>query len=398
VLETAKTQWSKIQAMAIARAFSLLGTELTIFTLVFREKDKGPAAIAALFIVGTLPSILFAPWAGTIADRFSTKQVIPILSVIGGAAIFAQTQELETWAIWLLLFIANTCASVIGPTWGKLTPLLATKDDMGRAMGTIQSYFSISGLFGPALAGLLVKQTGFVATFVIDGICTTFIAVVPFLIKVNHEPEPLKAGERTEVSQGFKFMMDNALLRSLVILVFGMVLCISVISVGDVFLLTQVMGADSLIYGLVGSGFAIGTLLFSAIAGAKKVKPKTELVALGTGMGVLSIAAAGVGISPNYWFVMVIWFIAGMGNATINSYGVGMMIKVTPHEVQGRVFAAFGAIISVASIGSMSIAGYLIDVFGVREVFIGSGVFAFIAFAVLFPTVYREQTKLIKTS
>jgi len=127
--------------MAIARAFSLLGTELTIFTLVFREKDKGPAAIAALFIVGTLPSILFAPWAGTIADRFSTKQVIPILSVIGGAAIFAQTQELETWAIWLLLFIANTCASVIGPTWGKLTPLLATKDDMGRAMGTIQSTF-----------------------------------------------------------------------------------------------------------------------------------------------------------------------------------------------------------------------------------------------------------------
>ncbi len=59
MLEATKTQWSKIQAMAIARAFSLLGTELTIFTLVFREKDQGPAAIAALFIVGTLPMIIF---------------------------------------------------------------------------------------------------------------------------------------------------------------------------------------------------------------------------------------------------------------------------------------------------------------------------------------------------
>jgi MFS family permease len=396
MLETAKTQWSKIQAMAIARAFSLLGTELTIFTLVFREKDQGPAAVAALFIVGTLPSILFAPWAGTIADRFSTKTVIPILSVIGGAAVFAQTQELDTWAIWLLLFIANTCASVVGPTWGKLTPILAKQEDMGRAMGTIQSYFSMAGLFGPALAGLLVQQTGFVLTFVIDGIFTTFIAVVPFLIRVNHKPEALKHGEKTEVSQGFKFMMGNPLLRSLVILVFGMVLCISVIGVGDVFLLTEVMHADSLIYGLVGSGFAIGTLLFSAIAGAKKIKPKTELVVLGVGMAVLSIAALGVGLSPNYWFVMVIWFIAGMGNATINSYGVGMMIKVTPHEVQGRVFAAFGAIVSVASIGSMSIAGYLIDGFGVREVFMASGILAFLAFAVLFPTVYKEQLKLIK--
>ena len=396
MLETAKTQWSKIQAMAIARAFSLLGSELTIFTLVFREKDQGPAAVAALFIVGTLPMILFAPWAGTIADRFSTRTVIPIASVIGGATIFAQSQQLPTYLILTLLFIANTCASVVGPTWGKLTPTLAKKDDIGRAMGTIQSYFSMAGLFGPVVAGFLVAKTGFVVTFLIDGFLTTFIAFVPFLINVNHKPEPLEPGEKTSVAAGFKFMMDSPLLRSLIILVFGMVLCMSVVNVGDVFLLTDIMGADSFIYGLVGTGFALGTLIFSAIAGSRKVSPKTELIILGFGMAILSLSGFGVGIAPNYWFIMVVWFIAGMGNATINAYGVGMMIKVTPHEVQGRVFAAFGAIISVASIGSMSVAGYLIGVFGVRNVFVIAGSLAFIAFLVLFPTVYKEQLKLIK--
>jgi DHA3 family macrolide efflux protein-like MFS transporter len=396
MLEATKTQWSKIQAMAIARAFSLLGTELTIFTLVFREKDQGPAAIAALFIVGTLPMIIFSPWAGTIADRFSTRTVIPIASVIGGAAIFALAQELPNYLILTLLFIANTCASVVGPTWGKLTPTLAKQEDIGRAMGTIQSYFSIAGLFGPALAGFLVDRTGYVITFMIDGFLTTFIALVPFLIKVNHKPQPLEPGEKTSVAAGFKFMMDNPLLRSLVILVFGMVLCISVVNVGDVFLLTDIMGASSLIYGLVGTAFAAGTLIFSAFTGSRKVSPKTELIILGFGMAILSLSGFGVGIAPNYWFIMVVWFIAGMGNATINAYGVGMMIKVTPHEVQGRVFAAFGAIISVASIGSMSVAGLLIDAFGVREVFVIAGSLAFVAFAVLFPTVYREQMKQIK--
>ena len=382
--------------MALARAFSLLGSELTIFTLVFREKDQGPAAVAALFIVGTLPMILFAPWAGTIADRFSTRTVIPIASVIGGATIFAQSQQLPNYLILTLLFIANTCASVVGPTWGKLTPTLAKKEDIGRAMGTIQSYFSIAGLFGPAVAGFLVAQTGFVVTFLIDGFLTTFIALVPFLIHVNHKPQPLEPGEKTSVAAGFKFMMDSPLLRSLIILVFGMVLCMSVVNVGDVFLLTDIMGADSFIYGLVGTGFALGTLIFSAIAGSRKVSPKTELIILGIGMAILSLSGFGVGIAPNYWFIMVVWFIAGMGNATINAYGVGMMIKVTPHEVQGRVFAAFGAIISVASIGSMSVAGYLIGVFGVREVFVIAGSLAFIAFLVLFPTVYKEQLKIIK--
>lgn len=398
MIEPVKTQWTKIQYMALARAFSLLGTELTIFTLVFREKDQGPAAVAALFIVGTLPSILFAPLAGTIADRFSTRQIIPIGSVIGGASIFALSQPLDTWAIWLFLFIANSCASVVGPTWGKLTPTLAKREDIGRAMGTIQSYFSIAGLFGPAVAGILVAQTGYFITFIIDAIATTFIAFVPYLIKVNHKPEALKDGEKTDLAGGFKFMFRSPLLRSLVILVFGMVLCISVVNVGDVFLITDIMGADSFIYGLVGTGFALGTLLFSAIASAKKVKPRTELIILGYGMAILSLSGFAVGVAPNYWVIMGVWFVAGMANATINSYGVGMMIKETPHEVQGRVFAAFGSIIAVASIGSMSVAGYLIGAFGVREVFVIAGLLAFVAFVMLFPTVYKEQTKIIKAS
>ena len=382
--------------MALARGFSLLGTELTIFTLVFREKELGPAAVAALFIVGTLPVIIFSPIAGTIADRFSTKTVIPILSVIGGLAVFAQTQRLETWAILTLLFIANTCASIVGPTWAKLTPLLATKDDISRAMGTIQSYFSLAGLFGPAVAGILVSQTGYVITFVIDGIFTTLIAVVPFLIGVNHEPEKLKAGEKTEMTKGFQFLMQNSLLRALIILVFTMVLCLSVVNVGDVFLLTDVLGADAFIYGLVGSFFAIGTLLFSLFAGTKKFTGKQELQILGVGMAILSLSSFGVGLAIHYVMVMVIWFIAGMANATINSYGVGMMIKVTPHEVQGRVFAAFGALVSIASITAMSLAGWLINLYGVRAVFIVAGLAGFTAFVTLFPTVYKEQLKILK--
>jgi MFS family permease len=395
MLEVTKTMWSKIQAMAIARAFSLLGSELTLFTLVFREKEQGPAAVAALFIAGTLPMIIFAPWAGTIADRFSTKQVIPIFSVIGGAAVFCQTQHLATWLILTLLFISNTCASVVAPTWGKLTPTLATKGDISRAMGTIQTYFSMAMLLGPFVAGFLVSQTGFIATFVIDGIFTTLIAFMPLILNVNHEPEAKEEGEKVKVTEGFIFIFKNKFLRALVIMVFGVVLCMSVINVGDVFLLTEIMKADALIYGLVGGFFAVGTLVSSLIIGARKASPRVELLLLGIGTAVLSLSGLAVGLAPNYWFVMVVWFIAGSANATINTYGVGMMIKAIPHEVQGRAFAAFNAIISIASIGSMSVAGLLIGVFGVREVFITAGILAAISYVVLYPTVHREQSKVI---
>jgi len=398
VIEPVKTQWSKIQGMALARAFSILGSQLTIFTLVFREQASGPTAIAVLFIVGTLPVIIFSPWAGSIADRFSTRQIVPPFSIIGGAAVFALALDTEHWITLVLLFLANTCLSVVGPTWGKLIPVLATKDDTGRAMGTIQSYFAIAGLFGPFLAGFLVDNTGYVLTFMIDGIVTTLIAIVPFVLGINFVPKERVVGEKSQIMEGYRFMMSSPLLRSLVILVFGLVFCVSVINVGDIFLITEEMGASKTIYGLVGTGFAVGMLLTNLLVSQKKVSARTELVVLGFGMATLSVSGFFVGISPNYWVVMVVWFIAGAANATINSYGVGMMIKETPHEVQGRVFAAFGAVVSVASIGSMGIAGFAVESFGVREVFIFAGISAVVAFLILFPTVYKEQSKIIKAS
>ena len=122
------------------------------------------------------------------------------------------------------------------------------------------------------------------------------------------------------------------------------------------------------------------------------------MIVLAFGLSFLSLAGLGVGVSPNYWVIIPIWFIAGLGNGAINTYGVGMMLRVIPHEVQGRVFAAFNAIISTAGIGSMAIAGTVIGIFGVRNVFIVAGSLAFIAFAIFFPTVYKEQLKLIKAN
>jgi MFS family permease len=397
MVSATSTQWSKIQAIAIARAFSLLGTELTIFTLVFRDKDFGPAAVAALFIVGTLPMIIFAPWSGTVADKYSTKAVIPIASLIGGAAILAQTLPLDTWAVLALLFVANTCATVVGPTWGKLIPILATKEDLGRAMGTTQTYFSLAGLAGPVVAGFLISQTGFFWTFVIDAVATTFIATVPFLLNVNHQPTKGETGEKTDVAAGFKFLFTNSLLRALVLMIFFMVLAVSVVNVGDVFLITDILGGNAQIYGLVGTGFAIGTLSFSAFAASKKIRQMSELRAVGIGALVLAACTLAVGLAPNYWVVMALWALAGASLAPLNTYGVAMMVKVVPHEVQGRVFAAFGALVSVASIGSMSVAGLLIGALGVREVFVVAGVLSILVVLVLFPSVYREQRKIIET-
>jgi MFS family permease len=391
VEETPTTQWNKIQAMAFARAFGMLGTELTLFSMIFREKDLGPTLVAAVFIAVGLPSILISPWAGTIADRFSTRVVIPIFSLIAGAAIFAQTQMQPTWIMLTLLVISSSCGVIIAPTWGKLTRVLAAEADYSRASGVIQSYFALAMLLGPFIAGYMVSTVGFFWTFATDAFFTTAMAAVPFLLRVNHKPEAPKDGEKLKVSGGYVHLFGTPLLRALSIMVFAVVLALSVISVGDVFLVTQKLHANALIYGLVSAGFAMGVLTGSLVASKLKLSTKTELKLLGVGFAVFSLAGVAVGLAPNYWFVMVIWFIGGVGNAAVNTYGIGIMTRSIPMEIQGRTFAAFNGIISLAGIASQAAAGIILAFIDVRVLFAVAGSLAFLAFATLFPVVVRMQ-------
>ncbi|MBI3429704.1 MAG: MFS transporter [Actinobacteria bacterium] len=172
------TNWQKIRAISFARGFSFLGSELTIFALVLREKESGAATVSVLFILGTLPFILFAPWAGLIADRFSTRRVVLTSSLIQAALIFTLTRSGPHWLVFLTLFFSNTGGAVVNPSWGALIPTLCTKDDLPRAMGFSQSTFALAGLISPALAGFLVSTSGFYWPFAIDSLSFLFIAAL----------------------------------------------------------------------------------------------------------------------------------------------------------------------------------------------------------------------------
>lgn len=384
------TQWKKIHFIALARALSLLGTELTLFTLVFREKDFGPATVAAIFIVGAVPAIALSPLTGWMSDRFSTKSIIPAFALVGAAAVALQVQRVDTWIVLTLLAVSTSCGLAVANAWGKVIRDLASESDYSRAFGVVQTYFGLAMLSGPFLAGLFVSRTGFELTFVIDAVLTGLIALVPFLARVNFVPKKTAGSERLKISGGFELLFRDKFLRSITTLVFAMLFCVGVVNVGDVFLLTEQLNADALIYGLVGGGFALGTVLASVAIARLQLSQRAQFMLLGFGFGTISLSGVLVGLAPNYWFVLGVWFLAGLGNAMVNSYGVGIMTKRIPMELQGRTFAAFSGITSVAAISSHAIAGLALGVIDVRTLFITAGVLAMVFCAVLFPKIVKS--------
>jgi len=48
------THWGKLRALALFRALSLLGSEVSVITLVLREKNRGGTFIGLIMAAGTL--------------------------------------------------------------------------------------------------------------------------------------------------------------------------------------------------------------------------------------------------------------------------------------------------------------------------------------------------------
>lgn len=390
---TFHTNWKKIRAISYARAFSILGSELTLYTLILREKESGAATVSILFVLGTLPFVLFAPWAGMLADRYSTKQVVFISSILQAALIFSLTLDGAHLLVFSTLFLANSLGSVANPSWGALIPTLATKDDLPRALGFSQTAFAFAGFFAPALAGFLVSTSGFYWPFVIDAISFLFIATMPFVLKVNRPGTVTVNGEKNRAMDGLNHLFREPLLRALLILLTTFILALGVVNVGEVFLVTQVLGASAFIYGVVGSSFALGMLLGAAGTATYKAPARKHAQLVVIGLGLLSVAVLGIALAWHWLVVLLFSFLAGLGNSMLNSYATAIFMNNSDPVMQGRIIAGVGGVINVGLLTSMGLAGVLIGVFGVREVLFAGGLLSALVLVILAPAVLRQAPR-----
>jgi MFS family permease len=160
--------------------------------------------------------------------------------------------------------------------------------------------------------------------------------------------------------------------------------------VGEVFLVIDELGASKFIYGIVGMLFAAGSITGALLTAAIKVDSKYHSRLLVIAIGVLTATVIAFAFTNHWWQAMALSFIAGLGNAGLNAYAIGIVIARAPEAARGRVMAAVGAIITTGSVISTAASGALIAAFDVRSVLLYGGLLAAVIYFVLSPAVLRE--------
>ncbi|UTY29528.1 MFS transporter [Treponema putidum] len=349
---------------------SMLGSALSAFGLgIWIFQKTGSAASFAMSAVCTvLPALLFAPFAGSIADRKKRKAIILLTDSIDAfLKILIVTllifNKLELWMVYPLVFISGTLGTFQNPAFGASIPTLVPIDKLTRANGLLQFSSAIQNLLAPVIAGFLYPLIELKGLFIIDFVSFFFALASIAFIKI---PQPsiektkdsLFLAALKDLKYAWKYLIQKEGLMQLIVFFafLNFIANLSMILLGP--LMMSVYNSQA--YGNVQAGIGLAMLLgglCSSLIPDTKNKIKRILLIL----SLCSIGPIISGTTLNRIIITAGFFIFMFPVPYVNTLLMSIFQIKIERNVLGRVGALMTAILAAITPIAYLCAGPLAD-------------------------------------
>jgi len=118
-----------------------------------------PTVLAACSVLFVMPFLLFSNAAGTLADRFSKRDIIIVSKWLEVALLILAIPALIAgvlWPIYTLLFLLCAQSALFGPAKRGIVPELVDEKDLSKANGLLTAATYAAIILGTALPALLI--------------------------------------------------------------------------------------------------------------------------------------------------------------------------------------------------------------------------------------------------
>lgn len=364
----------------IGQAFSLLGSQLVQFALIWylTEKTGSAAVLATATFVEIIPRVVLGPFAGALVDRWNRKRVmivadalIAVFVVCLGALFFFNL--IHIWHIYVLIFLRALGGAFHWPAMRASTSLLVPEKHLSRVAGMNSALQGVLSIGVPPMAAILLKSIPMYAILAID-VTTATLAILPLLFA--HIPQPDNSDMEAltsprvlinDVRFGFKYLISW---KGMFIL--GLSAALVNFLLNPAFTLLPLLVTKyfqkgvvelGLMESLFGIGVISGGLLLGVWGGFKKKILTTYLGVFGVALGVFIVAFA-----PADLFNMALagMLVTGVMISLTNGPLFAVMQSAVPANLQGRVFTAIESTTSFMSPIGMLAAAPVAEWLGVR--------------------------------
>lgn len=327
-------------------------------------------------LVQVAPFLLFALFAGGIADKYPRRTILRITQILYLAASIVLLFSRSVAAIYCVLFFLASARSFQGPARGALLPRVVAPDVLANAITWNSSAMEIANVTGPALGGIILAAAGSRTVYLVQVACAVLTLGCFFAMRTPGRPElTAHMPERGRLLEGIRFVRRDKLILSAVTLDLFAVLF------GGATALLPIYAVDILHAGVRALGWlraapSIGAVLMAVTqAHGPRIHRQGRALAIAiTGFGAATIV---FGVSKSLALSFTMLALTGVFDNISVVLRSTLVQTRTPDQLKGRVLAVnnifiscsnqlgavesgltaawFGAIMSVAAGGAMTI-------------------------------------------
>ncbi len=386
---------SSFSALWTGQLVSAVGDRIHQVALAYVVFDatRSPIAVGAVFLVATLPNLVFGPIAGALVDRWDHREVMIVSDLLrAGIVLLIPIAAVTNLALaYPLVFLVTTVSIFFRPAKGAILPRIVAEEDLVPANSALWIGETFADIGGYVIAGLFVALLGSQlplafwvdsVTYVASAVLIASIAVAPVGrtvgAKVGEKVEGGVRGARaalakfgSELREGWQFLRgEPVLLANTLQATAGQFM------LGIFLALTPVFAAESIdrggytdreayafLEGSIGAGNLVGGFVIGLIGSRLALGRMVIIGYVATGALVTLLAFSG-----NLGLALGLAFGTGAGNLAFVIPSQTLFQRRTPPEMMGRVLGLRFSVVFGAMSLAMGVGGVLGQQFGAAPV------------------------------
>ncbi len=303
--------------------------------------------LGLVMAVNGLPTLIFGPIGGVLADRIEKKRVVQIghttsMSLVLFLGISVTTGTITWWHLLAAAAVHGSVLPFMMPARQSIIPLVVSKERLMNAVALNSMGMQIMGVLAPGLGGGIIALVGVsTAYYLLVGVYAGAIFFTSLLPKFQ-AAHGKDIGMASQFVEGVRYMRSNTVIMLLLVLglsqtVLGMPLRLVLpVFAEDIFHVGP--GSLGLMYSAMGVGSVTGSVFLASL---RSVRRRGMLLA---GSGVLSGSvlvgfAAMAHFSPVFAVALGFMVLIGLmqtGRFTLQS---ALILEYTDPKYRGRMLS-----------------------------------------------------------
>jgi len=362
---------------------------IALYTIILNLTGSG-RDVGLLLVARFVPSFLFGPVSGVVADRFSRRTImiwsdlLRALVVLG--FLFVRRAD-QLWIIYVLTVLQLALSTFFEPAKTAAVPSIVADKELVAANAISSVTWSVMLTLGAAAGGVITGWFGTNAAFILDALSYVLSAALIFNVRLPKRPrrerQRLSLGQAlgiTETLEGARYVKHRPSVLALLLVkpawgLGGGIMTLLAVFGERIFPVGKSAATGiGVLFAARGIGTAVGPIAARRLAGEGK---NTMAVSIGIAFLIGGVGYIAFGAATSFVFALVVLGIAHMGGSILWVFSTVLLQRGVEDNFRGRVFAAELALLTLTMAASNYLTGELLDRYGIppRIVTIGIGMF-----------------------